>query len=305
MSPTLVVVGSSNSDLTIQLPAIPAPGEAFPGGDVLRALGGKGANQAVAAARLGGKVTFVTCLGVDDLGNACLAGLQIEGMDLKYVKRDPDRPSGVALIFVDPSGQNAIGVAPGANNALTAADVAAAEDAFRSADVALVQLEVPIDAVLEAVRLGRIHNCRVILNPAPAPSGPLPPDLLERVDVLTPNQQEARALVGPGLDTGESARRLRALGVGAVVMTLGAQGSLVLDDSGETFVPGRPVTAIDATGAGDCFSGALAVALGEGMGLADAARWATVAASISVTRLGAMPSLPTRAEVEAAISRLV
>lgn len=295
--PKIVVVGSANTDLVVKVPSIPAPGETVLGGDLVRASGGKGANQAVAAARLGAEVTFIGCLGHDDLGDAYYAQLIKEGMDLRFLRRTVERPSGVALIFVGPDGENAIAVAPGANALLTAADVNAAEAAFREADAVLTQLEVPLDAVHQAVELGKRHGAKVILNPAPAPPEPLPTSLLQDIDVLTPNRQEARAIAGSGESPRDAADRLRGLGVGAVVMTLGAEGAWLLSDEGEAVIPGRKVAAVDATGAGDCFSGALTVALAEGKNLAEAVRWATVAASISVTRLGAQPSLPSRIEL--------
>lgn len=299
--PRIVVVGSANTDLIVKVPSIPAPGETVLGGDLARAPGGKGANQAVAAARLGAEVTFIGCLGEDDLGDAYLQHLRKEGMDLQFLRRTGTRPSGVALIFVGPDGENAIAVAPGANAALTAEEVGAAEAAFRGADAVLLQLEVPLPAVQRAAELGKRHGARVILNPAPSPGDALPQSLLSRVYLLTPNRHEARALAGAAEDPYGAARRLRDAGVAAIVMTLGADGAWLLSDKGEATVPGRPVPAVDATGAGDCFNGALAVALSEGKPLEEAVQWATVAASISVTRLGAQPSLPTRAEVEEAL----
>jgi ribokinase len=299
--PKIVVVGSANTDLIVKVPALPAPGETVLGGDLARAPGGKGANQAVAAARLGAEVAFVGCLGTDDLGDAYLSHLEAERMDLRFLRRTGDRPSGTALIFVGPDGENIIGVAPGANTALTAEDVSAAEAAFRDADAVLLQLEVPLPAVYRAVEQGTRHGCRVILNAAPAPERPLTPELLSFVDVLTPNQHEARVLAGSDESPRSAARRLLAAGPQAVVMTLGADGAWVLSGEGEATVPGRRVEAVDATGAGDCFSGALTVALSEGRSLEEAVRWAVVAASLSVKRLGAQPSLPTRNEVEAAL----
>jgi ribokinase len=295
--PKIVVVGSANTDLVVKVPRIPAPGETLLGGDLIRAAGGKGANQAVAAARLGADVTFIGCLGADDLGDAYRLHLEREGLDLRFLRRTDARPSGVALIFVGPDGENAIAVAPGANSALSVDDVSAAETAFQEADAILTQLEVPLDAVHRAIELGQRYGAKVILNPAPAPSAPLPESLLRKVDVLTPNQQEARAISGSNESLKETAQRLRRMGVGAVVTTVGAEGAWVLSEEGEMALPGRKVAAVDATGAGDCFSGALTVALSEGKSLEEAARWATVAASISVTRLGAQPSLPMRSEI--------
>ncbi len=296
--PHIVVVGSANTDFIVPVPSLPGPGQTVLGGDLSRAPGGKGANQAVAARRLGADVTFIGCLGADDLGDAYHAGLVREGMDLRFLRRATDRPSGVALIFVSPQGENMIAVAPGANNALTPADVDAAEDAFREADVVLAQLEVPLPAVARAMELGRRYGAKVILNPAPVPSAPLPDEILLGVDILTPNEHEAVALAQGDEAPLAAAKRLRSLGVGTVVMTLGGEGAWFSAADEEASVFARAVNAMDATAAGDCFNGALAVALAEGKPLREAVEWATLAASISVTRMGAQPSLPTRAEVE-------
>jgi ribokinase len=244
-------------------------------------------------------------LGSDDFGNSYYRGLEGEGMDLRFLRRTEAQPSGVALIFVAPDGENVIAVAPGANDALTAEDVDAAEEAFRDADAVLLQLEVPLAAVRRAAEWGRRFGARVVLNPAPAPSEPLPTDLLALVDVLTPNEHEILALTGICDDPRAAIRGLREAGVGAVTMTLGADGALLVSGDGEAKIPGRKVEAVDATGAGDCFNGALTTALAEGLSLEDAARWATVAASISVTRMGAQPSLPMREETDAAFNAML
>lgn len=297
----LVVVGSSNTDMVVRTPHIPVPGETVMGGDFLMNPGGKGANQAVAAARLGGDVTFVARVGADSFGTQARAGFERDGIRTAHVISDSAAPSGVALICVAASGENSIVVAPGANARLSPADVEAARPAFIGADWLLVQLEVPLPAVERAVDLAREHGVRVLLNPAPAPATPLPAALLASVDVLTPNQSEAAQLCGlpPGTDLSpeDLARRLLARGVRQVVMTLGAAGGLVADASGCTRFAAAPVHAVDTTAAGDCFSGALAVALGEGQALPAAVRFAALAAGISVTRQGAQASLPTRAEV--------
>lgn len=299
MTARVVVVGSSNTDLVVRAPSLPSPGETVVGGDFLRAAGGKGANQAVAAARLGARVGFVGRLGDDDFGRAARAGLAAEGLDVRDLGTDPERPSGVALIVVDDRAENQIAVAPGANAALTAAHVDAAEDAIRQADVLLLQLEVPLPAVARAAALARRHGVPVVLNPAPA--APLDDKLLAHVDVLTPNQHEARQLAGLPADASDpeqAAARLRARGLPAVVITLGVEGCLIVDASGARRIDGMAVEAVDTTGAGDAFNGALATALAEGRTLDDAARWATAAAALAVTRIGAQPALATRVEVE-------
>ncbi len=302
-APAIVVVGSSNTDMVVQASRLPLPGETVLGGDLVIAAGGKGANQAVAAARVGGRVAFVARVGRDMFGEAALANFQREGLDTRFVVRDEQAPSGVALIVVGPDGQNIIAVAPGANHRLTVADVAAAAPAFQQARVLLLQLEIPLETVLAAAQAGRAAGATVILNPAPAPTQPLPDALYAAVDIITPNESEAAHLTGCQ-EPAEAARALLARGVGAVIVTLGAAGALVATRTGETWhAPGFHVTAVDATAAGDAFNGGLAVALARGEPLAAAVRFAHAVAALSVTRLGAQPSLPTREEVEAFLAR--
>lgn len=294
----VVVVGSSNTDMIVQADRLPRPGETVLGGDLVMAAGGKGANQAVAAARLGAQVAFVARVGNDMFGAEAIERFRREGLDVSHVVRDPEAPSGVALIVVEPGGQNIIAVAPGANARLSPDDVAAAREVFVGAGVVLLQLEVPVETVLAAAQAGRQAGARVILNPAPAPSGPLPDEIWASVDIVTPNETEAAALTGADAPE-DAARALLARGVGIVIVTLGAEGALVATRDGMQRVPGFPVQAVDATAAGDAFNGALAVALARGDDLDVAARYAHAVAAISVTRLGAQPSLPTAAEVEA------
>ncbi|MDW8320162.1 MAG: ribokinase [Armatimonadota bacterium] len=296
----VVVVGSANMDMVVRAPRIPRPGETIVGLQFVMVAGGKGANQAVAAARLGAHVTFVARVGNDLFGAHNLEGYQQEGIDCRFIVRDEESPSGVALIAVDAEGQNAIVVAPGANMRLTPEDVARAEEEFARADVVLAQLEVPIPAVTRTAELAHKHGKRMILNPAPAPRHPLPPELLQHVDILTPNETEAQALCNaPDYASPESmAQALRALGVPVVIITLGDQGVLLQDAAGMQRMPAHPVQAIDTTAAGDAFAGALAVALAEGESVEEAVQFAQRAAALSVTRLGAQPSLPYRAEVD-------
>lgn len=297
--PRLVVVGSSNTDMVVQTPRIPRPGETLLGGRFTLAAGGKGANQAVAAARAGGKVTFVGRLGRDVFGDQALKGFQQNGLETRWVQRDPKAPSGVALIAVAPDGENSIVVAPGANGRLSRGDVETAAAAFQAARVVLVQLEVPLVAVQTAVRLGAQAGATVILNPAPA--RPLPHSLLRKVSLLTPNETEAELLTGIKVNSpsaaAQAARRLREGGVPMVLVTLGAEGVFISTAAEETLMPGFKVRAVDTTAAGDVFNGALAVALGEGKPLKEAVSFAQAAAALSVTRLGAQPSAPWREEI--------
>jgi len=298
---SVVVVGSSNTDMILRVSRVPRPGETLLGGEYSTAAGGKGANQAVAAARAGGRVAFVARLGRDSLGDAALAGFRKEGMDLSRVVRDCGCPSGVALIFVGADGENSIGVAGGANQRLSPADVSAARELISNARVLLVQLETPLRTVEAAARLARAAGVAVILNPAPA--RPLPNALLRNVSILTPNETEASVLAGVRVagvpSAARAARVLIERGVGTVIVTLGARGALVATRAGVQVVPGFKVRAVDTTAAGDVFNGALAVRLAENCTLGDAVRFAHAAAAISVTRRGAQPSIPTRAEIEA------
>lgn len=302
--PKLVVVGSTNADMVVQAPRIPRPGETVLGGTFTMIPGGKGANQAVAAARLGAHVTFVARVGTDAFGAQALNGFRAEGIDTSCVVQDPNSAHGVALILVDAQGENAIAVAPGANARLTPEDVDGAEDAIAESDGVLLQLEVPLPAVTRAVELARKHGKRVLLNPAPYTA--LPNSLLAQVDFLTPNETEAEMLLGGG-EAGLSgvagtAEELLRRGVGCVIVTLGGEGCLVVTPEEQFRIPGRYVAVVDTTAAGDQFSAALAVRLAEGASLKDAVRFAVAASAVSVTRLGAQSSLATRAEVEAMLA---
>jgi ribokinase len=295
----IVVVGSCNADMVIKAPRLPRPGETVTNGAFFRARGGKGANQAVAAARAGGRVVMIASVGLDTLGDDAIAGLEEEGIDTTHVQRSATMPSGVALIMVDAAAQNAIAVAEGANALLSARDVRACETLIGSADVLVAQLEVPLDAVTEAVGIAHERGRRVILNPAPACR--LSDELLARVSVLTPNASETEMLTGisPEDDSAldRAATALLARGVGASLITLGAAGVLVATRDHRERIAAWPVAAEDTTAAGDVFSGVLAVALAEGQPLLDAARFANAAAAISVTRRGAQPSAPRRHEI--------
>lgn len=299
--PRLVVIGSANMDLVVRTERIPSPGETVLGGAFVMAPGGKGANQAAAAARLGGQVRFVGRIGADPFGDALLAQMLAAGIETEHVVRDSEQPTGVALIGVDALGQNAIIVAPGANSQVRPADVDAARASIRQAAGVVIQLEIPRETVLHAVAVARAEGTSVILNPAPIRhTNPLPRDLLRQVNVITPNEHEAANLLGKtdpeGMDWEQAAAELQAR-VPNVIITLGSEGCVVASAEGIKRLPALPVTAVDTTAAGDCFTGALAVSLAEGADLITAARFATCAAALSVTRLGAQPSLPTREEL--------
>jgi ribokinase len=297
----ILVVGSSNTDMVIRVPRIPRPGETILGGTFAMAAGGKGANQAVAAARAGGRVTFVARVGHDVFGERALANFETDGLDTRYVVRTPGSSSGVALINVDGCGENSISVAPGANALLSVEDVAKAEDAFAAADIVLLQLESPLETVRAAMRKAGERGVPVVLNPAPA--CPLEDALLGRIGVLTPNEHEAEILSGIAVADEPGARaaaaRLHARGPATVVITLGGRGLYASSSEFRGMIPAFRVDAVDTTAAGDVFNGALAVALAEEVPLPGALRFAQAAAAISVTRPGAQPSAPTRAEIDA------
>ena len=291
--------------MIIRVPRIPRAGETLLGGEFLTAAGGKGANQAVGAARAGGKVRLIARIGRDAFGDQAIAGLRRDGIDVSWVFRDKRAASGVALIFVAKDGENSIAVAGGANGKLSPADVKKAAGVIRSAAVLAAQLETPLATVTAAAEVAVKAGVQVILNPAPA--RPLPNSLLELISILTPNETEAEILTGIKV-TGEAAAakacaKLRSRGVRAVILTLGQRGAFLADVDGQRLVPGFKVRTVDSTAAGDIFNGALSVALAEGETVLDAVRFANAAAALSVTRLGAQPSAPARAEVDKFLRR--
>jgi ribokinase len=292
--PEVAVVGSLNLDLVVRVPRLPGPGETVAGDDMFRNPGGKGANQAVAAARLGRRVAMVGRVGDDDAGRQLLASLADAAVDTSQVEALPGVPSGTALITVSSDGENQIVISPGANARLTPDDVAAAGAALDAAAVTLLQLEVPLDAVAAAARAA---GGRVVLTPAPAQA--LPDGLLGDVDVLVPNRPELAQLTGePVPETVEEAVALAGrLPARAVVVTLGADGALVVEDGQASHVPAVPVRAVDTTAAGDAFCGGLADALAAGASLEDAARRAARVAAAACRRPGAQASLPTPTEL--------
>jgi ribokinase len=296
----IVVVGSSNTDLIVRLKRIPRPGETLLGGKFLSAAGGKGANQAVAAARLGARVSLIGRVGNDDLGDQAIARLESEGIGVAHLARDRTCASGVALIFVGEDGANSIAVAPGANARLSVTDIRKARPLITGAGFLVMQLEVPLKTVCAAAAMAAANGVPVILNPAPAQT--LPASLLRHVSILTPNESETELLTGIRLNSHaaitKAAARLRERGVETVVITLGARGALIANAQGARRIPGYRVKAVDTTAAGDVFNGALAVALGEGQMIDAAVRYANAAAAVSVTRMGAQPSAPGRRAVE-------
>ncbi|WP_302382405.1 ribokinase [uncultured Alistipes sp.] len=296
----ILVIGSSNTDMVIRTEHLPLPGETVIGGTFFMNPGGKGANQAVAVARLGGQVAFVCKTGSDIFGHQAQQLFSEEGIDSSYVFSDTKNPSGVALITVDTHAENCIVVAPGANAHLTVADLKHSARAVEKADIVLLQLEIPMETVEEAAVMARRLGKKVVLNPAPASK--LSPRLLESLYVITPNETEAEMISGIHIVDGASAeaaaRKIASMGVPNVIVTLGTRGALVFDGTDCEIVPACKVQAVDTTAAGDVFNGALVVALAEGRSLTEAARFACKASAISVTRVGAQSSVPYRTEVD-------
>ena len=305
---TILIVGSINMDLVARCPHIPAPGETILGSEFTLSPGGKGANGATAAARLlstrvGARVAMLGAVGRDDHGAALVRNLGARGVDAERVLRLDGVPTGVALIAVADDGENSIVVVPGANGRLRPEHVEAGLPAL-SPTVVLMQMEIPPETVERAAALGRRMGAHVLLDPAPAPAT-LPEGLLRNVDVLLPNEGELAMLAGMSVESVEEATHaaaaLRGHGVGTVVVKRGDQGALVVDERGARTVPTLRVDVVDTTGAGDCFDGALAVALAEGRPIDEAVRFATHAAALACTRLGAQSAQPARAEVDATL----
>jgi ribokinase len=296
------VVGSLNMDLVVFCPRRPRPGETVTGTGFATFPGGKGANQAFSAGRLGGRVSMVGRVGDDDFGSRLTASLGGAGVDTGRVFRTPGVPTGVACITVEENGENSIVIIPGANGRLTPGDIERSRDLFMQAGVLLLQLEIPIETVVAAAHLARSSGATVLLDPAPVSAEPVPGELLTAVDVLLPNQHEAAVLAGraaPDLTTARVvAADLLGLGPRVVVLKLGAQGALITTGSQCDYIRGIKVPVADTTAAGDAFAGALAVALSEGLELVSAVAFANRAAALSVTRRGAQPSMPLRREVE-------
>lgn len=296
----ILVVGSSNTDMVIQTDHLPVPGETILGGTFFMNPGGKGANQAVAIARLDGKVTFICKIGKDVFGYQSKQLFEDEGIDVSHIFFDAEQPSGIAMITVDNKAENCITVASGANMNLTPDDLASAQSAINEAEIILLQLEIPMNTVEYVARTAKKQNKKVILNPAPAQ--PLSEELLKSLYLITPNETEAELITGQKITDVETAIKaaslIRAKGVENVIITMGSQGALVYTGSICELVPAYKVKAIDTTAAGDIFNGALVVAIAEGHGWIEAARFACKASAIAVTRAGAQSSAPYKKEVE-------
>jgi ribokinase len=305
MTERVVVVGSLNMDLVVRSARMPRPGETILGGEFHMVPGGKGANQAVAAARLGAQVSMVGRVGDDAFGSELLQNLSAGGIDHEHVLRDAGSATGVALIVVDDAGQNSIVVASGANMNLAPSDVDAAATTLAHADVLLLQLESPVETVTRAAHIAHEHGVTVILNPAPA--RPLPRELLALVDVLVPNESETALLTGMPVGNHEEAvaasASLRAAGVGTTILTLGERGALLADETATRVFPAFEVDPLDTTAAGDAFLASLAVALAEGRSLDEAVQWGNAAGALATTRFGAQTSLPERRAVEQLLER--
>ena len=296
----IAVVGSVNVDMSLHVKRIPDPGETVIDGVFATAMGGKGANQAVAAARAGAAVSLIARVGKDTFGDEAVRALEHEHVDTRFVRRDPSAATGVAMIFVDAKGENRIGVASGANYCLSVEDVLAAEEVIASADALLLQLEIPLDTVEAAAKVATAHKVPVILNPAPACA--LLNGLLKQVSVITPNKGELQSLTGIAVrddqQMNDAVANLQAEGVETVIVTLGPRGLILASQDGTHHYESHRVKALDSTAAGDVFSGTLSAALAEGQSLPAATRFANAAAALSVTRAGAQPSIPKRSEID-------
>ncbi len=295
----ILILGSSNTDMTVRTAALPLPGQTLIGGDFVMGPGGKGANQAVAARRLGGDAALVCKVGRDVFGDNAVKHYEAEGLDVSGVLRS-DKPSGVALINVDDKAENSIVVAPGANMDVTEADIDAVAPQIRAARILLLQLEIPVPAVLKAARTGHAAGALVVLNPAPY--APVPEELFRYVDLFIPNETELSAFAGITVcdraSTLEAARVMTGKGVKKIIVTLGSRGSLIFDGWMAEDVAACKVQAVDTTAAGDTYCGALCVGLSEGMSLVEAAAFASKASALSVTRPGAQNSMPYRNEIK-------
>ena len=298
----IVVIGSANTDMILKVPRIPKSGETLLGGTFSTAAGGKGANQAVAAARAGGEVTFIARVGKDMFGKMVIEGFKRDGINVDHVHITKNTPSGVAVIFVDERGENSIGVASGANSCLLPEDIIEAKGVIESADILLMQLETPIETVEVAATIAHAQGIPVILNPAPAQK--LPESLFPLISVLTPNERETAYLTGMQMNIEDfetaslAGEILQKKGIETVILTLGSRGAVLVGPDKSLHMPTYQVKAVDTTAAGDVFNGALAVRLAEKASLSEAVQFANAAATLSVTKLGAQPSAPMRREIE-------
>ena len=297
MKKGILVIGSLNMDLSIDLAKMPVTGETILGRGIAYKAGGKGANQACAAGKLGGRVRMLGCVGQDEFGQKLVKSLSESGVETDYIKESRDLPTGTAVIYVDDNGDNSIVVIPGANMACDMEYLKEQDEQFHWCDYVVLQMEIPYEAVWYSVKRAKELGKTVILNPAPAPDE-IPEEILSLVDYLTPNETEIIALNGKSKDDiREGAEKLLGRGVNNVIATLGDRGALLVNRYGETFYPARKVVSVDTTAAGDCFNGAMVAALAEGQSEAEAILFANIASSIAVTRKGAQESLPIREEV--------
>ena len=297
----ILVIGSSNTDMVIKSDRLPKPGETLLGGKFMMNPGGKGANQAVAASRLGGNVTFVCKVGRDTFGKKACELFKEEGIDVSHILEDPEGNSGVALINVDSKGENSIVVAESTNDALTSKDIESLTEVIKASDILVLQLEIPMESVVKAAEIAHAHGKKVILNPAPAPSQGFPAGFLSNIDLIVPNETEASIISGIEVQSLEDAKRaankIQEAGCKKVIVTLGSRGAMIANHE-ITVVPSDKVEAVDTTAAGDTFCGALAVALSENMSLEEGTRFACHASAISVIRMGAQSSIPYRYEIK-------
>ena len=297
---SILVIGSANTDLIIQVDTLPKPGQTILGKNFTTASGGKGANQAIAIARLGGKVAFLASIGKDAFGDALIKNCNDAAIDTTLIDR-PNCPSGIAMIYVAKNAENTIAVAPGSNSLLSERQICNASAHFTSTKIVLAQLEIPIESVLKSAKIAKEKRARFILNPAPAQN--LPAEIFRLIDTITPNQTEAKMLTGIDVVDEKSATHaacvLHKTGVNNVIITLGRQGALLYNSDSIKMIAGYPVKAIDTTAAGDTFNGALVYALDTGKTITEAIIFANKAAALSVTKFGAQPSIPTLKAVEA------
>jgi ribokinase len=295
----ILVIGSSNTDMVVKTPTLPKPGETLLGGEFILNQGGKGANQAVAAARLGGKVKFIARVGNDMFGHEAISSYKKEGIDISAILKDENSSTGVALINVDHYGENCIAVASGANALLAINDALNAIDSLKADDFILMQLETPLDVINEVSKKAKNLGIKVVLNPAPAQN--LPAELYEKLYILSPNETEAELITGIKVDSDtaalKAAEKMLQMGVNTVIITLGSRGVLLKNASIAEFIPAPKVNAVDTTAAGDCFNGALVAALSLGQDLVKASRFAVKAASASVCKMGAQQSIPYLSEI--------
>ena len=299
MTKNITVIGSSNTDMVVKTSAFPKPGETVIGGEFLMHAGGKGANQAVAAARFGGIVSFVTKIGKDLFGSNAVNSLKHNNVDIKYILQDDKRASGVALITVNENGENQIVVAPGANGVLTISDIDSSSSVFEHGEIVLIQLEIPLPTVYHSIKKAHEYGCKVILNPAPAAE--MASDIYSKIYLITPNETEASILTGISIREANFPEKvsdvLLSKGVKNVIITLGAKGAYFKNKKRSMLVPAIKVNPVDTTAAGDIFNGVIAVALAEGNNWEKAIGIANKASAIGVSRMGAQSSAPYRNEV--------